>query len=352
MALNWLEEVEGLSSAALTVQAQAVSALDMDEILHPAFFPYTDADSLDLQTIFELDKRYTADRREWNARGRFIPQDLPRIGKLSMVPVESYDKVAEQEQQAIRERALGNEQIFRQVIGASIPARVDKLVAANFRRIDLDAFSAWAKGEIVAMNPQNGQTHTVDLGFDSDRQQQADTAWNDAAVNAYDELLAWVEDGESEMGPIGGVVLRRNAFKAIRDDAPNPLSSNVRITRSALESQLSDGLGHAFRFYLLETHFDVFTDGGSAVTRTAVWPDGFVAAVPQSGVVGATYRAPVVRAMEIASQIPGAGVDVRGMTVYYDYENGGRTAVIECQANHLAMPAERNVWTIDSGVTS
>lgn len=347
--LNWMEEVEGLSSAALTVQAQAISINDQDELLSPPFFPGTHANSVKLQMLFETDRRYVADRREWNARGRYIPLDTPPIESLTMVPVESYDKIAEEEQQALREGALGNEAIFRQAIGASVPARVDKLVLANFRRIDMDAFQAWATGQITAKNPANGQTHTVDLGFDADRMQEASAAWTDST--AYDELIAWLEDGESVMGPIGGVMLRRNVYKLIRDSAPNPNATNVRLTRAQLETQIADDLGHAFRFYVNETTFDVFDDGGTAVTRTNLWQPAVVAAVPASGVVGATHRAPVVRAMELASQVPGAGIDVRGMTVYYDYENGGRTAVIECQANHLALPAERNVWTIDSLVS-
>jgi hypothetical protein len=358
MALNWIEEVEGLGSAPLTVQAQALSVDDVDpnsQLLHPVFFPAAPADSTQLQSIFETDKRYVADRREWNTRGRFIPNELPSVEKLSMLPIESYDKIGEEEQQRLREAALGNEAIYRNLVGASIPGRVNKLVAANFRRVEVDAMEAWSKGTITAKNPQRGTTQSLSLGFDAGRVQTAGTAWNNGGTNAYTDFLAWVADGESEMGPASGVVLRRAIFAAIQADSPNPIpgaQSGLKASRRLIEQVISDELGHEFKFFIVETQADIFTDGGTAVTRTAIWPSQYAALVPQSTVIGATYRAPVVRAMDLASQFPQAKIDVRGMTVFFEYENGGRTAVMECQANWLALPAERNIWTINTGVAS
>ena len=354
--LTWLEEIKEVSSAGLTVQAQALAIDDIDplqQLQHPVLFPYSPADSVKLGSIFETDKRFVADRREWNARGRFIPTVTPKISELEMVPVESYDKIAERELQAINERALGNEQTFRSLAMVNIPGRVDKLVGANYRRVEVDAMEAWAEGTITAVNPTSGTTQVLDLGFDAGRQQTAGTAWNDGSLNAYNELLAWIADGEAEVGPIAAVKLRRATFNAIAADAPNPMPgaiSGLVPTRNQIEQRISDELGYAFRFVIAEEQVDLFDDGGTAHTRTAVWTAQFVAAIPASGVIGATYRAPVNRAIELARSNQGAKIDIRGMTVYYEFENGGRTATIECQANWLSLPFERNVWTIDAGV--
>lgn len=355
--LTWLEEIKEVSSAGLTVQAQALSLDEIDpmqQLQHPVFAPYAPTDSVALRTIFETDKRFVADRREWNARGRYIPTVLPEMGELEMVPVESFDKIAERELQALNERAMGNEQTFRQLAMLGIPQRVDKLVAANYRRVELDFMEAWAKGTITVINPTKGGTaQTFSLGFDAGRLQTANTAWSDGGLNAYTELMSWIADGEAEMGPIVAVKLRRATFNEIQADAPNLVdygANGIKATRRQIEERITDELGHAFRFIISEEQVDTFTDGGTAHSRTSVWPAKYVAAVPASGVIGATYRAPVARAFELARANPDAGIDVRGMTVYYEFENGGRTATIECQANWLGLPFERNVWTINAGV--
>lgn len=356
--LTWLEEIQEVSSAGLTVQAQALSIDEIDpmqQLKHPVFAPYDNTDSVKLKNIFETDKRFVADRREWNARGRYIPTVTPELEELELLPIEAYDRIGEEELQKLNERAMGaGEQQFRDLAMVSIPSRVDKLVAANYRRVEMDFAEAWAKGQITVKNPTSGATsQTFSLGFASGRLQTAGTAWDDGATNAYDDLMAWIADGESESGPIIAVLLRRATFNAIQADAPNLIDIGgvgLKATRSRIEQTIADELGHAFRFIIAEEQVDVFTDGGTAHSRTSVWPAQYVAAVFQNGVIGATYRAPVNRAIELARQNPGADIDVRGMTVYYDFENGGRTAVIECQANWLSLPFERNVWTIDAGV--
>lgn len=357
MALHWLEEILEVSSAGLTVQAQALSLdqIDPNQMLqHPVFFPYTEADSIMLNRIYEIDFRPTADRREWDAPGRYVPSVLPEIEELTMVPVEANDKIGEEELQRINEQAMGNEDVYKNLAMVSIPQRIEKLVGANYRRAEVDALEAWAKGQITAKNPTKGGTaQTFSLGFAAARLQTASTAWDDGGTNAYDDLMSWIRDGESEMGPIGAVKLRRATFNAIQADAPNPIpgaQSGLKPSQRLIEQVITDELGHAFRFIISEEQVDVFDDGGTAYTRTSVWPTQYVAAVPQSGIIGATHRAPVNRAIELARSAPEAGIDVRGQTVYYNFKNNGRTAVIECQCNWLSLPQERFIWTIDAGV--
>lgn len=353
---HWIEQMEGLGSAPLTVQAQALSVSDIDplnQLIHPVFFPEAPADSIELQRIYELNTRYAADRREWNNRGRLIPQDTPKIDNLEMVPIESYFKIGEREMQKMMERTSGNGELYKQLLAKDVPGRVNGLVGANYRRVEVDAMEAWAKGTITAKNPQVGTTQVLSIGIDSSRIQTAGTAWNDGGTNAYNDLLSWLRDGEAVVGEISAVHLRQATFNAIQADSPNPIpgaQAALSPSRRLIEQVISDELGHPFRFLINERTVDVFNDGGTAVTATKIWPAQYVAAVPASNVIGRTYKAPVVRGGELAAQFPDAGIDVQGMIVYHSTENEGKTAVVECQANWLPLPEERFVWTIKAGV--
>lgn len=348
--------MEGLGSAPLTVQAQALSVDDLDpagQLIHPVFFPYADAPSVKLRRVFELDKRYAAVRREWNTRGKTIPTDTPDIDDLEMVPIESNFTIGEQEIQAILEATGEVGDTYKRVLGKDIPSRVNSLVLANLRRVELDAMEAWSKGTITAKSPVHSTTATLTIGIDAGRIQTAGTAWDDGGTNAYNDLMSWLADGESTMGAIGGVHLRRATFNAIQADAPNPIpgaASALKPSRRLIEQVIADELGHDFRFVINERAVDVFTDGGSAHTRTNIWPAQYVAAIPANAPIGRTYRAPNLRAAELAAQFPDAGIDVNGMSVYNFGENGDRSATVECQANWLPLPEERFVWTIDAGV--
>lgn len=346
---TWLAEARELQPAALTVRAQTISPNDTGRLFWDAFFPRVPANSVRLDDILTLDYRPVADRREWNLRGRYIPMQTPPRRTIEMVPIEAYDKIAEREMQMLMERSFGNDEIIRRIIGASIPQRTDKLVQADYRRIEVDAFSAWALGQITVMDPGTGQSQTVSLEFDTARYDTAATAWNDGGVNGWDEFIAWLEDGIDSIGPIAGAVMRLATFKAIQADAPQGVNAVV-LTREQVRQRVEDELGAAFTFYILEHHVDVFDDAGIAHTATKVWPAQQVAAVPVGERVGNTHFAPVARAMELSAQVPEAGIDVRGVTVYHETENGGRALAIEAQVNALPLPDEQKLWVIDAGV--
>ena len=345
---SWIAEEDELSLAALTVLAQTVDPTDNGQLLWDIFFPRANVDSVDLKDLFTLDDRPAADRREWNQRGRFIPILTPEQRLMSMVPIEGYDKIDEYEMQKLEEGTFGNEDVVRRVIGVRIPDRVERIAMADYRRLELDAFKAWATGTIVQKNPQKGNTYTASFGFDSGRYQTASPTWV-AAANAYDEFLAWVEDGISEIGPVAGVALRRATYKEILADAPD-LPMGVKMTRSQLEDRIQQDLGSPFNFFELENTVDEFTDGGIATTSTKIWAAEQVALVPTGNAVGRAAFAPVRRAMELARQVPGAGIDVRGVTIYYESSNGGRELTIEGQLNAMPIPNEQKMWVIDAGV--
>lgn len=348
MPRTWIAEVDELSPPALTVRAQTMSPLDMGMLHFPMFFPRRNVNSVRLDDITTIDYRPVADRREWNAPGRYIPSRTPARRRVEIVPINPYFKIDEYEMQILNEGANGNEATIREVVGASIPDRVDVLVDSIFRRVDVDAMAAWANGAIVQKNPQDGSTYTASFSFDAGRYTTAGTAWNDAGVNAYDELIAWLMDAIDAIGGIEGIILRQAHLNAIQADAPD-LIGGVSMTRAQLASRIQDDLGSPFTFAMVEDSYDIFTDGGTAYTRTKVWPSTKIAAVPAGTVAGYTAFAPVVRAMEMARSLPGAGIDTRGVTVYYDEFNTGRELQVEAQANAVTIPDEQKMFVINVG---
>lgn len=347
---NWISNVEALSPAALTVRAQSLSPNDTGALLWDEFFPRRDVDSMRLADIVSLDERPVADRREWNARGRYIPMLTPAQREIVMVPIESYDKVEEQEMQRLLEGSFGNAAILEQQIGVRIPDRTNRIALSNYRRLEIDAMNAWTTGQVIQRNPQNAtQTFTASFGFSASRLTTAATAWNDVGVNAYDLFLQWFEDSVDLCGPGEGAMMRLATYKAILADAPN-LPNTVKMTRTNLVDRIQQDIGGPFSFFINEQSLDVFTDGGTALTRTKVWPTGKVAFIPAGRRVGNTAFAPVQRAWEISNQVPGAGIDVRGVTIYLDPANAGRELTLEAQLNAMAVPDEQKVAVISCGV--
>ena len=350
MARSLIPLIEELSPGPLTVLAQTISPNDQGQLKWDIFFPRQNVDSVDLKEVTTLDFRPVSDRREWNAPGRLIPDVTPDFRDLSIVPVEDYYKWSEYEMQKLNERADANSAAVNEIIGRSVPGKVAQLVEANYRRIEVDAFTAWSTGTTVAKNPQTGTTFTTSFGFDAGRLQTAGTAWNDPGLNAYDELIAWLEDGIDAVGPIRGVVGRLALLRAIQADAPD-LIGGVSMTRANLLQRISDDLGFPFTFVVFEDTVDIFTDGGIATSSTNVWPAGRIAAIPAGTTVGRTAFAPVVRAMDLARQFPGEGIDIRGMTAYYSEAEAGKEAKVEVQCNPFTIPNEQKLWVMNTLVT-
>jgi hypothetical protein len=346
---TWMAQMEELSPAALTVRAQTLSPNDDGRLVWDVFFPRVDVDSVDLRDISTLDDRAAADRREWNARGRHIPVLTPAQRLMRMVPIEAYDKIDELEMQHLMEGTRGNQSIVQDVIGVRIPDRSNRLALADYRRLELDAMQAWATGTIVQRSPQNAAlTYTASFGFPGTRLQTASPTWV-AAANAYDAFLAWYEDGIELVGPGEGAVMRLATFREILADAPD-LAGGTQMTRAQLADRVQQDTGSPFQFFVLENSLDVFTDGGTAVTRTKVWPAEQVAFVPAGRAVGRTAFAPVTRAMELSAQVPEASIDVNGVTIYHDAGNAGRELTIEAQLNAMPLPDEAKYFVIDAGV--
>lgn len=347
---SWLSAQDELTAAALTVRAQAISPNDNGSLSWDQFFPRQDVDSTKINELTELDNRPVADRREWNAKGRLIPMLTPDKKEVKMIPIESRDALSEQEMDTLAQEARGNEGIIQDVMGVRIPKRVERLAQANYRRIELDAYKVWTSGTIVHTEPEAGRAApATSFQIDSGRLQTAGTAWNDSGRNAFNDFVAWYLEGIDEIGAAEGAMMRRASFNAILADAPT-LANGVVNNRANIEATISDYIGAGFRFFINEGSLDVFNDGGTAVTRTKVFPAQQVVLVPAGMRVGSTAFAPVTRAMELVREAGNAGVDVRGCTVYYEASNGGKQLDIECQLNALPIPNEQLIWAINAGV--
>lgn len=345
----WTETIDDLSPAALTVRAQTISPNDDGQLKWDTFFPRQNVDSVDLRDVTTLDYRPASDRREWNQRGRLIPIKTPTRREVSIVPIEGNYLWGEKELQKLNEQARGNAAIVAEIMQSSVPQRIDAIARANYRRLELDAFEAWALGTVTQRNPQNAsETYAATFGFDAGRYQTASTPWNDSGLNAYDELLDWLDDAEDAVGPVRGIVCRRNFVKEVLSDAPD-LAGGAQMTFVQLEQRISDDFGSAFRFYVMEDSVEVFTDGGTATTSTKVWTAEKIAAVPARTTVGYAAFAPVVRAMDIARQLPQAKIDTNGQTAFYEEHNNGRELTVEVQVNAMPVPDEGLMFIMDVG---
>ena len=348
---DWIEQEQNLTPAALTVRAQAIPVNDQALLLWDVLMPRRDVDSVRLRNITSAIYRPTADRREWNARGRAIALVTPKLDDIEMTPIESYFKIGEREIQELTERTIGNQALFRQIVGADIPERSDRLALANYRRLEVDMTTSWVLGQLTARNPIGGDTVTMSFGYDSTRYQTA-TWTGGTGGNAYANFIAWLQAAQTRVGPISGVMLRLSTRLAIQQSAPNPFSYNpaVQMNRQQLQERIQDELGTDFQFVENERTVMIYPDGGLTPVQTKLWPTGYIAVIPSDGQVGYTGFAPVARAYEIAGIDADAAIDLRGMTVYRETANAGRELTVECQLNALPIPSEQAVYVINTGI--
>jgi len=343
--LDLLTASANLTEGALTVSAQAVSPNDNGQLLYDVFFPRQDVNSIKLDEIVIGNHRPVSSRREWNGPGRLITQKTPERRSIEMIPVEDYFAVDEREMQLLSAGADGEEGVMMRRLGFDIPSRVDGLAEANFRRLEVDAFRVWQRGEIVQDDPQTGRTFATSFLIDPARIQTAATTWATAA-NAYQEFMAWVRAGRTAIGSAAGVMLRETELDVILADAPT-LLNGYRPTTREVTQRVQDELGTAFRFVINEATVDVYVDGGTTTTPTKVFEAGRLALIPNGTAVGATAFAPVRRARQIAQAVPEARVDVRGQAVYYSPSNDGKHLNVNCQVNAMPIPIESRIWVID-----
>lgn len=338
-----------LSEASLTVLAQTIDPTDTGALKWSIFFPREDVDSVDLDEVTTLDFRPVSGRRAWNSPGRLIPDKTPDFRRITILPVEGYYKWGEYEMQKLRERAGANAARVNEIIGNSIPRKVRQITQANWRRIEVDAFTAWALGTVTVMNPQTGESYVVSFSFDSARMTAAATAWDDPSVNAWNEFLAVMQDAPGFIGPTEGALMDTATMRAIVADGPDVDGSPITVGRAV--ERISDELGRPFSFLLFDDTVEDFTDGGVVTASAPVWAAGRVAAVPAGGRVGQTAFAPVTRAQDLVAELGReAGIEEDGQTVYYSETNEGKELKVSVQVNPITVPNEQKVFVVDSGI--
>lgn len=345
MRFSWLSEFDELSPAALTLAAQLNVANLIDTLRWTVLMPRRNVDSIKISDITTRDFQPVADRREWNARSRPIPTVSGGMKSVEMVPIEARFKWDERQIQLLSEATLGNADLIARQIRTRIPDKSNDLADADIRRVELDVFEAWTMGRVTVRNPENGESYTASFGFTPGRIQTALVPWSDPSVNAFNEFIAWYIEGLQEVGPGLGVMCSRARFNEILANAPPNMNGGV-TTALQLEQRIREETMSDFQFFIEDRQLDVFPDGGLGTVKARVMAADRIAFVPDTGEVGYTAFAPVARAMEIDAEVPEAGVDIRGVTVYHEQSNNGRELEIEAQLNAMPIPAEENVWVI------
>ena len=344
---TWMEAQEELTSAALTVRAQQVDPYDEGRLLWGTFMPRVDVDTTKVSSLTTLNFRPSADRREWNQRGRYINLITPPSREIEWTPIESYFRLEEKEINDLMLEVRGNAALFQQLISVRIPARTDILALAAYRRLELEVFRAWTTGTFSWRNPQDGRQYDVSYLFDQDRYTTPVATWSN---DPYDKFVAWLESAYEHIGPLAGAMMRLTTRNAIVRNAPNPtpgILAGIQPSVRDTELRIQDETGRPFRFFINENTVEEYDDGGITRTSRKIWPANTIAAVPADFRLGRTAFAPVVRAFDISNQTPDAGIDVRGVTVFHEIGNAGRDMAVEAQINPFPDPDESRLFVID-----
>ena len=344
---DFLEFLRNFDAAALTLREQTrIDNRDTDELIWDALFPRADVDSIVLSEMRIPDYRPTADRRNWDGDGRLIPLVSGDYKEWEMLPIGTYFTYGERHLTRLLENFQGNADLVLNSLNARIPDRIETNVDADYRRLELDAFNTWTKGEIDVVNPQTGTAQTVSLEIDPTRYPTED--W--VSGNAYVAMLDAINDADRALrGGVGGAVLTQEVLYKVRNDAATFLDV-PRLTRTQLIDQFGSELGRDFSVRVESRTTEVFTGAGSARTETRYMEPPYVAFVPQSQAIGVSAFAPIGRAYDYVQQTDNR-VDVRGVSVFPEAKNNGKQLKVETQLNAMPVPREGWTYVIDTGIT-
>lgn len=346
MPFDFLTRVERLTATNLTLRERARLGENPNDLRWRALFPLVRVNSTRISEFSPVDFRPAGGRREWDAQGREIPEQLGPQFNWEMIPINPTKHFNEFTLQRLRERALNPlGGLERNMVDAGIIAGVDewatKLANAADVQIERDGFEAWFTGIVTVKDPKSDASVTVSLGYDAARYVQA-TATLAAETNAYDAFLGYAKYARTKLGSLGGVRLRQSLMDEILKDAP--AADGDMATVDSLQARMAANGFSNFRFVVDERFYHEFTDGGSTTTPVYYVPEDRMAFQPAGGAVGVTNFAPVTRAWEYFD--PSRINEVRDFTIFYDAENNGKTLLEEAQANAMALPAEQNVCVI------
>jgi hypothetical protein len=346
MPFPWLAQFDNLTPLNLTIREATRLADNPLELRYRALFPRVPASSITIKTLTKVDFRPIGGRREWNAQGREIPENLGPTSEFTMVPINPTKHIDELMLQKLGEPGV-QELVQRGVIKA-VNDWPTELANAVERQLEAEAFEAWMTGIITVMDPKSGTTVTVSLGFTTAEYPTPGTDWDDPGEDAYVNFLAGLQAAESKFGqPVGGVRTHRTVVNAIVADAPDGALGAAPTQTSLQERIRAEGFPQA-TLVIDERTYHSWTDGGSATSPAYYVPDGMIGYQPADGMIGNTHDAPVVRAYDF---LTGSNRSLaQGVTIFRSEQNSGKTLLIEAQRNAIAMPEAARVYAEDTGI--
>lgn len=343
---SWLDKIDSLSQANLTIREATRLAENPLDLRYRAIFPRIPTDSIKISDISLVDFRPNGGRREWNAQGREIPENIGPQRNWEMVPINPTHHIDERAMQKLGES--GVQELLRRGVIKSIDQWPAALADATERQLEADAFEEWYTGLVTVMDPKSGLTVTVDLGYGTTEYPTPGTDWDDPGEDAYVNFLAAIQAAQSKFGTgVGAARTHRTVVAAIVADAPDS-PNGLRPTVTSLQERIREEGFPNFTLIIDERTYDKFTDGGSETTTTYYVPDGLIAFQPADGVVGNTHVAPVTRAYDFLTG--GNRSLANGVVIFRTPKNDGKTLLIEAQQNALSIPDIRRTYVVDTGI--
>lgn len=348
---QWILAFLGLREVDLTVRAQTIDPDNVDGVIYPAFLRANPVTSMKVMDITEREYRQVAFRRPWDADGTQFVQIPGPQRDASFTPIEIYDFIGEEEIYQLfnlfGEESDATRRLVAQRLLKSIPTRVMEMSKAVERRMNIEAANAWAYGTYSITEPKDKSVvATVSFGYEAERYETALTAWDDPGVNAVEENIAWLRYARMKVGPLGGQRLSTKLLNILLADAPVTVNTGYKMSQTDLQSYIGDRAGvPEFRFVI-----DDYTYETSPGTHVRYWPEDIVAAIPRDRYVGTANFAPVVKAAQLASQVPNSGVRMDRKAVEYSSHNEGKALKYAVQMNAYPWLNEQRLAVMNTGI--
>ncbi|HYG66110.1 MAG TPA: hypothetical protein VD838_00575 [Anaeromyxobacteraceae bacterium] len=341
-----LPALEALQGRNLTLREQTRLASNPDQLRWQAIFPRRETRSIRISEITQREFRPIGLRREWNAQGHEIPDVLPPRRDFEMIPINPKHTFDEHYLQLLTERTEGVDSVAAGIIMKDVDEWASILAGAAYRQIEVDAFEAWALGQITVLDPVTKEATVVSLGLDAARYVAEGEAWNVVTGGAYARLVYHLDAAQDMLGGVGAIRMRRATLNTVVATAPTS-TAIPRVTAGNIEQVLEqEGYGEV-RVIIDERTYDKPTTNPLVTSPTKYVPTGRVLFQPPSGVVGATHFAPVARAFEYASK--DRRVNRNDVALFLNPQNNGKTLEEEAQLNAIPMPIEQAVYVVNAG---
>lgn len=349
MAFEYLDKIEELTEANLTVREQSRLAENPLDLRYPAIFPVERVDTLKISGARVLDDdRPAGGRRDWNGQARELTERVGPTIEAEIAPINTSHHIDERRLTELRAASQGVRALIDRGVIRDVNTWPPKLVDAVERNLEAEAFEGWQTGTINALDTKTNATIAIALPIDAGRFVNEATVWSDASVDAFDLLIARLETAIDTIGAVGAVRLRRRDLKTILADAPAQ-ESGARATLESLTERVNEELGSdgTIQFVIDERWYHAFSTGSAhARTKTYYVTLGNLLFQPADGRVGTTYKAPVARAYDFLPQHIIDRGGAQDVVTFRTPKNDGKTLMLEAQENAAALPDEDRVFVV------